>query len=533
MIRKFKQFPLEKQLFFSFFTTSALLLLITLCLTLSYDLTRHFQSLDSIISSTAGYIASQDNVVQMLERGYPDGQVTRQLDLLHQSYPELDVIAVYDREGLRFYHTSRQETGETFMSGEEEPILAGADPYITTGHGTHGSQRKAFHAIRSSDGEILGFVTVAIFSSDIFQRSLSLILAFALILCAALLTAFLLSRGLVALLKGSLRGHRPDELLDLYLRQDDLLNSIEEGLIATDPAGKVIFTNEPGRRLFQQEEDALLGKPLTQFFPESQCVCVAQDGRALHNRSLVIGERQVLASELPIRGENGYRGVLNIFQDKTEMRKLSDELSGTRYMLDTLRFFNHEFMNKLHVILGYLQTGQTQAAIQFIMNSSLVSSQSIRETADCIRAPHLCALIIGKMMHAAELGILLTVSQDSYCREEDLLLPADDCSTILGNLLENAIEELSRGQFEVKEIKLSLYCRPDCNLILCQDTGGGIDPQWLPHIWEKGRSSKGEGRGLGLYLVDQLVRQNHGTIQVDTEPGEGTCFTLTFTREEP
>ena len=85
----------------------------------------------------------------------------------------------------------------------------------------------------------------------------------------------------------------------------------------------------------------------------------------------------------------------------------------------------------------------------------------------------------------------------------------------------------------MKEIKLSLYCRPDCNLILCQDTGGGIDPQWLPHIWEKGRSSKGEGRGLGLYLVDQLVRQNHGTIQVDTEPGEGTCFTLTFTREEP
>ena len=532
MIQKFKQFPLEKQLFLSFFTTSALLLLITLCLTLSYDLTRHFQSLDSIISSTASYIASLDNVVQMLERGYPDSQVTKQLDLLHQSYPELDVIAVYDREGPRFYHTSRQETGETFMSGEEEPILAGAAPYITTGHGTHGSQRKAFHAICSSNGEILGFVTVAIFSSDILQRSLSLILVFALILCAALLTAFLLSRELVALLKGSLRGHRPDELLALYLRQDDLLNSIEEGLIATDLTGNVIFSNEPGRRLFQQQEDALWGQPLVQFFPESQCVCVAQSGQAVHNRSLVIGDRQVLVSEVPIRGENGYQGVLNIFQDKTEMRKLSDELSGTRYMLDTLRFFNHEFMNKLHVILGYLQTGQIQAAIQFIMNSSLVSSQSIRETADCIRAPQLCALTIGKMMHAAELGILLTVSQDSYCREEDLLLPADDCATILGNLLENAIEELSRGQFEVKEIKLSLYFRPDCNLILCQDTGGGIDHQCLPHIWEKGRSSKGEGRGLGLYLVDQLVRQNHGSIQVDTEPGEGTCFTLTFTREE-
>ena len=47
-------------------------------------------------------------------------------------------------------------------------------------------------------------------------------------------------------------------------------------------------------------------------------------------------------------------------------------------MLDTLRAFNHEFLNKLHVILGYLQTGQTEEAIKFIINSNLVSSQSIR-----------------------------------------------------------------------------------------------------------------------------------------------------------
>lgn len=107
---------------------------------------------------------------------------------------------------------------------------------------------------------------------------------------------------------------------------------------------------------------------------------------------------------MPILGENGSQGVLNVFHDKTEMRKLSDELSGARYMLDTLRFFNHEFMNKLHIILGYLQTGESQKAVQFIMNTSLVTSQSIRETADCIRVSHLCALIIGKMMPRRRAG---------------------------------------------------------------------------------------------------------------------------------
>lgn len=532
MVRHFKRLSLERQLFFSFSAVSALILVITLGLTLYFDLDRQRQSIDSTISSTAAYVASMDSVAEMLERGYPDEEVKNALDALHQNFLDLDVIAVYNRNGLRFYHTSRRETGETFVAGEAADLLEGSAPYITTGYGTYGSQRRAFHAVSNQDGEIIGFVTAAIFHADILQRNRTLFLPFLFILCGVFVVALLLSRGIVLLLKGSLQGHHPAELLNLYLQQDDVLNAIEDGLVATDAQGAVVFSNDPARRLFHGDGAPLQGRRLNDFFPESDCVRVARSGQPNHNRSCVIGERQVLYSEIPIQGDEGQQGTLNVFHDKTEMRKLSDELSGARYMLDTLRFFNHEFMNKLHIILGYLQTGQTQAAIQFIMNSSLVSSQSIRETADCIRVPRLCALIIGKMMHASELGILLTVSHDSQCREEDLLLPPEDYATIIGNLLENAIEELSRSQPEIREIKLSIYCRPDCNLIICQDTGGGISPEIQARIWEKGVSSKGEGRGFGLYLVSQLVDRQGGCIELETEAGEGSCFTITFTREE-
>ena len=201
-------------------------------------------------------------------------------------------------------------------------------------------------------------------------------------------------------------------------------------------------------------------------------------------------------------------------------------------MLDTLRAFNHEFLNKLHIILGYLQTGETKKAMDFITNSSLVSSQSIRETAACIRVSRICALVIGKMMHAAELGIHLTVAPDSSCLERDLLLPPDSYITIIGNLLENAIEELTASGSNIKEITLGLYCRPDCTIISCEDTGNGIRTELLSNIFEKGVSSKGENRGTGLYLIHQIVSEQHGEITIDTEPGEGTCFTLTFTRKE-
>ncbi len=529
MPKRFRALPLEKQIFFSFSGTAVLLLLITLCLTLAFDLQRQRQGIDAAISSAAGYVASLEEVSRMLEQGYPDPEAARLLDTLHESYQDLDVIAVYDRDGLRFYHTSRRETGETLLNGEEQPILQGAEPYITSGYGTIGSQRMAFHAVTDSGGTIIGFVTVAMFHSAISRRSLTLGLLYLAILSAALLAALLFSRMIVRLLKDSLGGRRPDELLGLYQRQGDVLNAIEDGLIATDLQGTVLFANDQARRLFPDRSDSLTGRPLREVFPETCCDQVAHSGQALHNRSLMVGGRQVLATEVPISGEQGNEGVLNIFHDKTEMRRLSDELSGTKYMLDTLRFFNHEFLNRMHIILGYLQTDQTQEAIRFILNSSLVSSQTIRGVADCIRVPRLSALIIGKMMHAAEQGIALSVSQDSSCREEDLLVPVEDLATVVGNLLENAIEELVRGQPEIREIKLSLYCRPDCNLILCEDTGRGIDPALLPHIWEKGVSSKGENRGLGLCMVRRITEGHKGSIQVETEPGEGTCFTITFT----
>ena len=524
MIQKFKSMDLEKQMFVSFACACAFLLTITLVLVLAVDISRQKEKIEAGISNTAAYVASIDEVSAMVERGYPDRAVKKRLDLLHRSYGDIDVIAVYNREGLRFYHTSREETGETFVAGEEAPILAGADPYITSGYGTHGSQQKAFCAIRSSSGEIIGFVTAAIFSADILKQNLSLVPVFLAILAVALMLGLLLSRGIVRLLTSSLHGYQPNELLDVYLKQDAVLNALEEGLVASDPEGRIVYANETARQLFGLED--LRGGSLEQLCPDCGQREAALTGTAVHNRSLVVNGHPVLVTALP--GENT-RGVLNIFYDKTEMRELSDQLSGAKEMLDTLRYFNHEFMNKLHIILGYLQTDRIEEATQFIVNSSLVSSRSIRETAECIRIPRLCALVIGKMMHAAELGISLTVSRDSFCREEDLLISPEDCGTVVGNLLENAIEELSRTELEVREIKLSLYCRPDCNLITCEDTGGGIPPELLPRIWEKGFSSKGEGRGYGLALVHKLTEEQGGTVQIDTEPGEGTLFTLTFT----
>ena len=520
MFHTFQRFSLEKQLFASFVGFAAVLLLLTMGVSLILDINRQMQSTDSLIRSSASYIASLDSVKNMLKQGYPDPEVTKELDSFNESLEDLHVIVICDANSLRFYHTNRQDVGDSFVNGDQEAILQGSEPYITTGYGTYGTQRRAFHAVEDADGTILGFVMTSTFTAEISAHIHRLVLYCLVLFGAALAVALGLSRGLVALLRRSLLGYHPTELLELYLQQGEVLNAVEDGLVATDPKGKVVFANQTACRLLQKSEKALKGRKLNQVFPESSCVQAARTGEAVHNRSCVISGHPVLSSEIPIPGKSGSSGVLNVFHDKTELQKLSDELSGAHYMLDTLRFFNHEFMNKLHVILGYLQTGETEKAASFIINSSL-GDRRLHPGLPHLRPGHRQDDARRRAGHPPGGG------------PGQLLPPGGFAVTIVGNLLENAVEELSRGEHDLKEIRLALYCRPDCNVIVCEDTGGGVDPEIQPHIFEKGVSSKGEGRGLGLCLIHQLVEQHHGTIDVMTEAGAGTCFTLTFTDSVP
>ena len=123
--------------------------------------------MDKLISGTASYIAAIPDVAAMLENGYPDSTVTRDLDSLSSNIPDINVIVISDKNGLRFYHTNRLKTGDSYVAGDEDAILAGSDPYITTGYGTHGMQRRAFHAVKNSGGEIVGFVMVSLFTATL------------------------------------------------------------------------------------------------------------------------------------------------------------------------------------------------------------------------------------------------------------------------------------------------------------------------------------------------------------------------------
>ncbi len=104
---------------------------------------------------------------------------------------------------------------------------------------------------------------------------------------------------------------------------------------------------------------------------------------------------------------------------------------------------------------------------------------------------------------------------------------------ILFNLVGNAIKFTTEGCVEV-----DVVAQARTVMLQVSDTGVGIDEAFLPHLFEEfkqessGLDRSHEGSGLGLSITARLVDMMEGTIEVESEKGEGTTFTVAFPRAE-
>ena len=106
---------------------------------------------------------------------------------------------------------------------------------------------------------------------------------------------------------------------------------------------------------------------------------------------------------------------------------------------------------------------------------------------------------------------------------------------VLRNLLSNAVKFTDEGG----SILVRAYAQDDSLTIEVKDTGIGIDPDFMPHLFDAfeqestGNKRTYEGSGLGLAVAKRLVNLMQGSINVRTEKGEGTCFTIQLPQEAP
>ncbi len=485
---------------------------------------------DTLISDLAAMVAGKPIVRdQLMDPGRDPSILQNELDHISGELSQIDLIVVCDTESVRVYHTNPERIGGLFIGDDQHEILDGSEPYISIAVGSMGLQRRAFHAVTDNDGNVIGFVMVSVLDTHITKAQNSIIRSYLMVLLIVLLIGSIVAAVYRYHLENVLLGYRPEEFANMYIERAEVLNALEEGIFAIDQNEDLILMNHSAKRMLDLDPDLPIeGHKLTEYYPETRLPNTVRTGRKETNINFTIKGKNIISSRIPIRSKGKIIGAVSIFRNKTEVIRLAEELTGAQYMVDTLRSANHEFMNRLHVILGFLEMNEPAKARDYILNTSLVSSEAISDIHHRVPVASLAALLIGKMLRARELGIKFVLKSDSYFHEKEEQLPADCLVTLVGNLIENAMDELNSGSHPVKQIEVGIYSEEGNTTIVCDDTGGGIPEEILISIYDRHTTTKGDGHGNGYHLMKEIVDRYEGTFHIDTEKGEGTSVEISL-----
>lgn len=507
-----------------------LVLIVTLALMLSISgilVNIHFenQKRDQNLQNTAQTIARSP-----LLSGNGSRQILSEyLDSLMETLDDIDVISVVDNNRTRIYHSNSSLIG-TVYDGSFPDFINNSSIYYTVDEtGPSGKQHRAYAAVLNSRGECTGFVMAIMLSKNIQIETIQTLVIFLLITAAAVVIELTIAARLSDNIKNSLLGYEPDVFSAMYKMRDNILETLDEGILAVDNGGVIQFANSAALAMLDKEAD-IVGRSIDNLNDSVLSGAVKKNNREF-NISLAKGD--ILLDRVPLK-ENGLPvGIIAVLHNRAEYSKLMEDLSGTRYLVDSMRANNHDFTNKLHVILGLIQMQKYDEAGLYIQNITMVQKENISKVMAAVNNPTVAALLIGKIARASELNVSFVLREGSCFSSDDISLPSEMLVTVIGNLLDNAFDAMNKSESlnAAKELLFGIYSRPGALLITVDDTGCGIKKDELERIFENGYSTNGNGRGTGLYQVKATAESYGGKISVESQEGVGSSFTVSFRQD--
>lgn len=233
-------------------------------------------------------------------------------------------------------------------------------------------------------------------------------------------------------------------------------------------------------------------------------------------------------------------------------------LEAYRVKSEFLATMSHELRTPLNAILGFSQILESQSkgdlnphqtemvkriltngkTLLNLVNDILDLSKLEAQRLTLMPAPvHLHALVQSVLSDLQSLarGKALTLETDLALADPMVINDERRLRQILTNLVSNAIKFSDQGYVRITTATPAE--NPDALTLTVADTGIGISPDQRPHIFEAFRqgdqtlSRRRPGTGLGLAIVQSLVTIMGGTITVDSQPGQGSTFTVTIPRQ--
>jgi len=450
--------------------------------------------------------APQENIIQPIAQA-----VTKRNDLLF--------TVVTDMRGIRYSHPNEALLGLHFIGDDLTPALEGKEN-VSVNRGALAEALRVFTPVYDAQHEQIGVVVVGISLNKVEEQIARGRLNAVWTILFSIFMSSMAIWGLVRVLKRILFGLEPYEISALFEQRQAMLQSLREGVLAVDINGRVTMINQTAREILllpsgKQTENT--SAPLLASLRD-----VSKTGVARQDQEISCNGRLLLCNMVPVKSQDRVIGAITTFRDKTEVSQLMQRLDGMVNYVDALRAHTHEFMNKLHVILGLLNIKRYDKLEEYILQTAHHYQTDIGTIQSKVKSPVVAGFLLGKINRAKEAGVTLTLADESQIPDTASEEQVAVLITALGNLIENALDAME-GQQE-GEIGLLLHYQNGWLSCEVSDDGPGIDPAQLEAIFTKGFSTKGENRGVGLFLARQQIQNLGGEISVESEPGVFTQF---------
>ncbi|CAM3435440.1 sensor histidine kinase [Isoptericola cucumis] len=428
-----------------------------------------------------------------------------------------DFITIMAPDGTRWTHPDPDEVGGTYL-GTRAPALAGR-VYSETFTGTLGPSVRTIAPVHDGSGRVRGLVAAGITVENVSldaTRDLPLVLGLG---AGVLLVGAGCAVALGRYLRRITLGLGPTELRQVHDLYDAALHNADEGLVLVDARGNVQLVNDRAGELLGLAADVgqALPQPVATLGMPESVEQVVTSGRTVDAEHHVTPDRTLVVSQRPAS-----TGRVLLVRDSTELMHLSGQLRSTQAMATALRAQTHEHANRLHTVVSLLELGRADEARRFAAGDLARTRRLAGGAVTAVDEPFVSALLVSKSAEARDRGVRVEVVVAGQVA--GLHLPSADLVTVVGNLVDNAVDAAEGSEEATVEVELSRI--PSGLRIRVADTGPGLggpdgvrSPVALFALGRTGKAAGPEGRGLGLALVRHTVQRLGGTVEAYDDDG--------------